>query len=82
MIVCLSASHKKTKLPLLELLVFKNEGAAMNSLCSEGITEECVLIQTCNRVEIYGVLKDSAEGDAVGRILKFWSTSTGGKSVV
>jgi len=77
MIVCLSASYKKTKLPLLELLVFKNEGAAMNRLCSEGITEECVLIQTCNRVEIYGVLKNSAEGDAVGRILKFWSTSTG-----
>jgi len=77
MIVCLSASYKKTKLPLLELLVFKNEDATMNSLCSEGITEECVLIQTCNRVEIYGVLKDSAEADAFGRILKFWSTSTG-----
>jgi len=77
MIVCLSASHRKTKLPLLESLVFKEEDAAMKSLCSEGVTEECVLVQTCNRVEIYGVMKNAANGDSVGRILKFWSANVG-----
>ena len=77
MIVCLSASYKKAKLPLLESLVFKEEDAVMKSLCSEGATEECILVQTCNRVEIYGVLKDSAEDDSIGRILKFWSANTG-----
>lgn len=77
MIVCLSASYKKTKLPMLESLVFKNEDAVMNGLCLEGTTQECVLLQTCNRIEIYCVLKDSAEGNPVGRILKFWSANTG-----
>src|SRR4030042_5032375 len=77
MIVCLSASYKKAQLPLLESLVFKKEDAVMKSLCSEGATEECILIQTCNRVEIYGVLKESAEDDSIERILKLWSANTG-----
>jgi glutamyl-tRNA reductase len=77
MIVCLSASYKKAKLPLLESLVFKKENAVMKSLCSEGLTEECVLVQTCNRVEIYGLLKDLTEGDSVSRLMKFWSANTG-----
>lgn len=77
MIVCLSASYKKAKLPLLESLVFKEEDATMKRLCSEGVTEECALVQTCNRVEIYGVTKSAANGDSVGRILKFWSANTG-----
>lgn len=77
MIVCLSASYKKVKLPLLESLVFKDGAVVMKGLCSEGLTEECILVQTCHRVEIYGVLKDSSEGDAVEKILKFWSAYTG-----
>ena len=77
MIVCLSASYKKAKLPLLESLVFKDGAVVMKGLCSEGLTEECILVQTCHRVEIYGVLKDSSEGDAVEKILKFWSAYTG-----
>jgi glutamyl-tRNA reductase len=77
MIVCLSASYKKVKLPLLESLFFKKENAVMKSLCSEGLTDECVLVQTCNRVEIYGLLDDLTEGDSVGRVMRFWSASTG-----
>jgi len=76
-IFCLSASFKKAKLPLLESLVFKDADAVMKGLCSEGLTEECVLLQTCHRVEIYGVLKGSSEKDAIARILKFWSANTG-----
>ena len=77
MIVCLSASYKKTKLPLLEALLFKNEDAAISGLRSEGTAKECVLVQTCNRVEIYCVVEDSAEGNLIGRILRFWSANTG-----
>lgn len=77
MIVCFSASYKKAKLPLLEALVFKDAAAVMKGLCSQGLLEECILVQTCHRVEIYGVLKDAAKEDAIGRILRFWSANTG-----
>ena len=77
MIFCLSASYKKAKLPLLESLVFKDADAVMKGLCSEGLTEECVLLQTCHRVEIYGVSNGSSEKGAIARILKFWSANTG-----
>ncbi len=77
MIVCLSASYKKTKLPLLESLVFKQEEIAMRDLCSGGIMQECALVQTCNRIEIYGVVNDATNTDSFGRILSFWSATTG-----
>jgi glutamyl-tRNA reductase len=76
-IFCLSASYKKARLPLLESLVFKDADAVARGLCSEGLTEECVLLQTCHRVEIYGTVKGSSEKDAVAGILRFWSANTG-----
>jgi glutamyl-tRNA reductase len=77
MIFCLSASYKKAKLPLLESLVFKDGDAVMKSMCSEGLMDECVLVQTCHRVEIYGVMKDSSGKEAFGKVMKFWSANTG-----
>lgn len=77
MIICLSASYKKAKLPLLEALVFKDAAAVMKGLCSQGLMEECILVQTCHRVEIYGVLKESSKEDALQKILRFWSATTG-----
>ena len=77
MIFCLSASYKSVKLQMLESLAFKDEGEAVRSLCSEGLAEECVLVQTCHRVEVYGVVKDSSNGGAVDRVLRFWSGKAG-----
>lgn len=79
MIVCLSASYKKTKLPLLESLIFKKPDQAMKTLRSEGALEECALVQTCNRVEIYGVVNGAAaaNGNSFGKVLRFWSATTG-----
>ena len=77
MIFCLSASYKSVKLQMLESLAFKDEGETVRSLCSEGLAEECVLVQTCHRVEVYGVVKDSSNGNAVDGVLRFWSGKTG-----
>jgi glutamyl-tRNA reductase len=77
MIICLSASYKKAKLRLLEALVFKDAAAVMTGLCSQGLMEECIVVQTCHRVEIYGVLKESLKEDAIRKILRFWSANTG-----
>jgi glutamyl-tRNA reductase len=77
MIVCLSASYQNASLPLLESLNIANENELTHVLCSEGTIEECVLLQTCHRVEIFCVLHDANKEETVKQILKLWSTKTG-----
>jgi len=77
MLICLSASHWKIGLPLLESLAFHDENEVMKTFCSERFAQECILLQTCHRVEIYCAIKDSVKEDAVSRILKFWSIKAG-----
>ena len=77
MIFCLSASYKTVKLPMLESLAFKDEADAVRGICSSGLADECVLVQTCHRVEVYGVVKGSADAGAVDGILRFWSGRVG-----
>ena len=76
MIVCLSASHKRASLPLLESLKIQDEEGFMKDLCS-GLARECVLLQTCHRVEVYVVAEDSNEDSAVDEVLRSWSIRTG-----
>ena len=77
MIFCLSASYKTVKLPMLESLAFKDEADAVRGICSDGLADECVVVQTCHRVEVYGVMKGSADAGAVDGILRFWSGRVG-----
>jgi len=76
-IICLSASHKNANLPMLESLNFPDKNELVTALFSEKTVEECVVIQTCHRVEIYCVLQDANKDDAIKQILKFWSIITG-----
>ena len=55
MLVCLSVSYKNASLPVLESLSLQDEDTFVQALCSEKIAQECVLLQTCHRVEIYCV---------------------------
>jgi len=77
MITCLSVSHKNASLPMLESLNISDDKDLARSLYSENIVQECVLLQTCHRVEIYCVLTDSKTESAVKQILKSWSAKTG-----
>lgn len=77
MIVCLSVSHKKAGLPMLESVTFPNEADVAKVLCVEGMLQECVVLQTCHRVEIYGVAEDSTGNETTNRILRFWSARVG-----
>ena len=77
MIVCLSASHKNVSLPMLESLHVSDEDIPSRAFCSEKTIKECILLQTCHRVEIYSVLKDGNRDEALEQLLKFWSTKTG-----
>jgi glutamyl-tRNA reductase len=77
MLVCLSVSYKRASLPVLESLTLKDEATFEQALCSEKIAEECVLIQTCHRVEIYCMLAVSDQDKSIKQLLKIWSTRTG-----
>ena len=77
MIICLSASYMDTSLSLLESVNIQAEDKLAEALCSEETTQECVLLQTCHRIEIYCVLQTTDKDVAVKRIMKLWSTETG-----
>lgn len=73
MLFCLSVSHKKASLPMLESLAFPDEGKTAKDFCSQGILAECVILQTCHRVEVYGVTEDTTRDGALNKIVRPWS---------
>jgi len=77
MILCLSVSHKKANVPVLESLTFKDGREDMKKMCRLAFVEESVLIQTCNRVEIYVVTSDVSTKEAVEQLVGFWSWNVG-----
>lgn len=77
MIVCLSVSHKKASVPMLESLNFKNKEEATRRCCSLESVREAVLLQTCNRIEIYVNTSDNPDRDIVTNLVKFWSQQVG-----
>jgi glutamyl-tRNA reductase len=77
MIVCLSANHKKASLPMLESLNFKHKDEATKKCCSLESVKEAVVLQTCNRVEIYVVTEESGSGNIAHSIVEFWSQEVG-----
>lgn len=77
MLFCVSVSHKQTSLPMLESLTFPDGEEAAKTFCEQGTLTECVLLQTCHRIEIYGVTADLAKGNAVDVILRSWSARAG-----
>ena len=77
MLLCLSVSYKHASLPVLESLSLQDEDTFVQALCSEKIAQECVLLQTCHRVEIYCVFAVPDRDTAIKQILKIWSTRTG-----
>jgi glutamyl-tRNA reductase len=62
---------------MLESLAFSSGEEAARAFCEQGTLTECVLLQTCHRIEIYGVTADLAKGNVVDVILRFWSARAG-----
>ena len=73
MILSLCATHKKASVPILESLTLEDGREIMEKLCRLPFVKECVLIQTCNRVEIYVVASDVSSKEVVDRLVGFWS---------
>ena len=48
-------THKTADVPLLEAVAFKDKGSALAEIRALADINECVILQTCNRLEIYAV---------------------------
>jgi glutamyl-tRNA reductase len=77
MIVCFSVSHKTTSLPMLESLNIANPDEFTKTMYEKMAAQECVLLQTCHRVELFCLFKDADKTHAINQALKLWSTETG-----
>jgi len=60
---------------MLESLSFKDETKARQNFASLIFVKGCVIVQTCNRVEIYFSLVDCT--DAIESLLRLWSREVG-----
>jgi glutamyl-tRNA reductase len=77
LIVCLSASHKTANLPMLETLNIPEPELFTHQLLNSDALQECLLLQTCHRVEIFYVSSEANNDEATKKALKLWSTKTG-----
>jgi glutamyl-tRNA reductase len=77
MIICISASHKTAKLPLLEALNVPDPDQFLKGLHDSNFVDECILIQTCHRVEIFIVNMDPNHTEVTKQTLMLWSANTG-----
>jgi glutamyl-tRNA reductase len=57
-IVNVRITHKTADVPLLEAVAFEDKRDALVEIHSLGYADECVFLQTCNRLEIFLVSKD------------------------
>lgn len=81
MIFCLSVSYKNASLPMLESITFKNEQKVLKEVYSMDFVQECILLQTCHRIEIYCITDEIAK-EVAKRVIKFWSKKVGVSSDV
>ena len=75
-IINVRITHKTARLPLIEAVTFKDTREALKIIHAMENVDECVLLQTCNRVEFYLVSK---EGEKVAKNAKdFLAKQAGG----
>lgn len=57
-IVNVRITHKRARVPVIEAVTFKDKKDLLTEIRSKGNVDECILLQTCNRVEFYVISKD------------------------
>ena len=67
-------TYKKAPIHLLERFTFKNVNEAYARFRELASDSECVILQTCNRVEIFLSSCDALDEQ---KILDIWSAATG-----
>jgi len=54
-------THRTARVPMLEAVRFKDREKALSEVRHIENVEECLILQTCNRIEIYVVIEDGIE---------------------
>lgn len=71
-IVNLRFTYKNVPVIMLERLAFKEPCEMLGEMCALNHVEECVILQTCNRVEIYVATPERHLGEMVTEIAEYW----------
>jgi len=58
-VVNIRITYKTANVPMLEALSFKDKKAALSELRTLSRADECLILQTCNRIELYLVSQES-----------------------
>lgn len=66
-------TYRKVPIHILEKFAFKDIESAYKSLKADKSVKECVIVQTCNRVEIYA----ASENPDYKKLVDAWARSTG-----
>ena len=69
-------THKATPVSLLEALTFRNPRRATLEIHKRCGLSECLLLQTCNRTEIYFVASEDPE-NARRVVIEYWLSASG-----
>lgn len=66
-------TYRNAPIHILEKFTFKDLNNAHNTLLEKGELDECVIIQTCNRVEIYAVAREPDKQ----KLIEAWASVSG-----
>ena len=66
-------TYRNAPIHLLEKFTFKDIDGAHKAFLGKADFEECVILQTCNRVEVFVAAKDPDEA----RLIEEWASSVG-----
>lgn len=76
-IVNLRFTHKEAPIAVLEKLTFKEPRKILKEIHALDFVKECVILQTCNRVEIYAAVSEQVSTKAESKIAEHWQQRTG-----
>ena len=66
-------TYRKAPIHLLEKFAFADIDRAYNILINKCGLQECTILQTCNRIEVFGV----SQSTDLGRLIDGWATAIG-----
>jgi glutamyl-tRNA reductase len=76
-LVNLRITHRKASVPVLESLGFKDVEKASKEIFAIKGVNECILLHTCNRVEIYLSVSEGMTASVEKAVAEYWRQNSG-----